>query len=215
MSPSVAMRIDKFEAMPGFTMKVTATMPMLDLSGIEFDKEGMIKIGKKEIIRTLQGDVNFYKLKSIKARYIYSYFDSKQNHLYDVEIAPEEYMATLPPETDEEILEGIMEGAKLEMKSVKRQLPIDYDNGFTLRSCDLSENEKIYDYVFLLSGDTEKYARSDKNSFREESQQGIRTMLNNDPATKLLLKYGMSFRYTYMDNEGDMICTFTINNGTK
>jgi hypothetical protein len=214
MYPSIALRIDKFEAMPDLTVKITSTMPMLDLSGIEFDKDVIIKNTKKSIIRTLHENVYFNNIKKIKAKYIYSYYDVKQNHLYDIDVTPEEYTATLPPETDDEILQGLIEVAKLELKSLKRQLPIDNGNGIIISSCEILEDEKMYDYVFLLDEKTEKHVQSNMDSFGKQSLLNVKNALNNDPATKTYLRYGMSFRYTYKGHNGNTLCTFVINKDT-
>jgi hypothetical protein len=104
----------------------------------------------------------------------------------------------------------MLEMAKLEVKSIQRQLPIDYGNGFLLGSCDILEKEKMYDYVFLLNEEAEKQAKSDLELFREQSMSNIKNTLRNDPATKMHLKYGMSFGYTYKDSKGETICTFII-----
>jgi hypothetical protein len=131
--------------------------------------------------------------------------------LYDIEVTPEEYTVVLPPETDEEILQELIEIAKLELISLKRQIPIDNGNGIIISSCEILENEKMYDYVFLLDEETEKHVKSNMDSFREQSLLNVKSALNNDPATKTYLRYGMSFRYTYKGSNGNMLCTFTIN----
>ncbi|MDR2384112.1 MAG: hypothetical protein LBD80_00420 [Tannerella sp.] len=214
--PSIALRIDKFEIMPDLVMKVTVTLPTHDFSDIEFDKKTLIEIGKKNAIRYLQEQpTTFSIVKKLKINYLYSYYDSKQNHLYDIKITPEDYAAILPPETDNEILQGIIGGAILEMKSIVKQLPIDYGNGVVLSSYEFLEKEKMYDYIYLLTGETEEAVVSDVVSFREKNLLEIKNILNNDPLTKRNLKYGMSFRYTYKDSDGNTLCTFIINKETS
>ncbi|MDR0835665.1 MAG: hypothetical protein LBN11_03670 [Tannerella sp.] len=97
VSPNETMRIDSFIAMPDLTVKMIITLTTFDLSDTTFDKEAASKTAKKAAIKALQENVYFKVSYLSKAKYIFSYYDSKKNHLYDIVITPEEY--ALPPET--------------------------------------------------------------------------------------------------------------------
>ncbi|MDR0874397.1 MAG: hypothetical protein LBN27_13200 [Prevotellaceae bacterium] len=87
-------RIDKCVVEPGLTLKYTATILGVKAKDLDFRmlaSQSFLDQSKREIVTMLKDSSDFEEIRELGVTIIYSYFDIRGNHLFDVRITSNDY----------------------------------------------------------------------------------------------------------------------------
>lgn len=112
--------------------------------------------------------------------------------------------------TEEDILNNLTEGAKLEVQSIQKQLPLDLGNDLTMTACQFIEVEKVFEYTVSVQEATAHVIKTDPDAFVNSAKPAMISSLTANRQTSTALQYDFIFKYIYTDSQGNDLCRITI-----
>lgn len=204
-----SIRIEGAKLEPEKTIRIDITMTSPYIDNSEFSKNSIKEVMREIYLKLLQTDKEFKTIKSTNATFHYVFNTIDGEYFTDLRITPEEYNA---PQSDENKITG--SGINNDAESIlnimvgviKKQLPmVDEETGLHTVDCYIEGKTMVTvalipDSVFSDYADKEEFEQIVTNYMKDLARSSMQKAMD----------YGISIRYIYKKENGDIHADITI-----
>lgn len=215
-TPEPIMRMDGAEYVPEKALRVKFTILQdVEESEREFFANLMQDALKVVFLDLIRNDKNMKRLKNINATFMFQLATQNNIKLADIEITPEEYNKPAPegsPKLTGSYDKDVETMLKIVAESIKKQLPITFDDveDVVITNCEASGKDLTYTFLLKDSFLKDITTEADKEYFVMSMTMSMEEMISSDYSMKKLIDSGVIAKFVFEKEDGSEFANFDI-----